>query len=102
MNDNSFVQAIMIIIKPFLSELDGIWRYLKGVCLGSLIIALSVWFFSFVASPVHFANAKRFLNITGWFMFIVFIFSYLALYVEIYFMEKDKMDDQDKNIRGFH
>lgn len=102
MQDNAFIGALFLVIRPFTEDLDGIWKYLKGVCLASLIVAVCVWFFSFIASAEDFATAKRVLNLTGWFMFIIFVFSYLALYVEIFYAEKEKKERRDKNIRGFH
>ena len=101
MGENSLLGALRLILRPFFEDMDGIWKYLKGICVGSLIVALSLWFFSYMASPEHFARAKRVLDLTGWFMMIVFFFSYLALYVEIFFVDKEQREERIRRIREF-
>lgn len=101
MSDNTYLEAAQIVLRPFIDEVDGVWRTVRGVCIASFIVAVCLWFFSYIASPEHFERAKFILNATGWFSFIIFIFSYGTLYWEVIQMGNDKLAERHRKVGDF-
>ncbi len=101
MSDNSFIGALHIVLRPFVNELDETWKIVRGVCIASFIVAVCLWFFSFLASPEHFSRAKVILNITAWLAFIIFFFSYVSIYWEILILDKEVEQERHKKVTGF-
>lgn len=74
---------------------------MRALCVAALVITIVVWFFSYMANAERFARAKRVLNISGWFTFIVFVFTYGALVLEIYYQAKARREEKIRKIREF-
>lgn len=101
MFDPSLFEAFSLVLKPFNSDLGEIAKYVRGFCVATLVITIMVWTFSSLASPEHFSAAKRILNITGWFTFICFVFSYLCLCFETYIVEKRQRSEKLEQLNKF-
>jgi hypothetical protein len=97
MVDPSVFETVHLVLKPFTSDIGDMAKYIRGACIACLVITIMLWTFSALASPEQFQNAKRILNITGWFTFLCFVFSYLSLCIETYIVEKRrKVEKLDK------
>jgi len=101
MVDPSVFEAFWLVLKPFTSDLGELAKYVRGICLASLVITIMVWTFSAMASPDQYANAKRILNLTGWFTLICFVFSYGSLCFETYLKEKQDLEEKHENMKKF-
>jgi hypothetical protein len=101
MSDNSFIGAAGLVLRPFFEELDGNWRTIKGICVASLIVAISMWIFSALAYSSQFAKARLVLNTTGWFGLLVFLFSYGMIYWELHLRDKEKEEARHKKVKAF-